>query len=175
MKLRPQERSAILADEHPQIMRPFHKDEPCPFEVGEVTVLRAQRSTAGPVPQVSITITGIARGKKDEWIAHYSVRDDRGLYLARGTGYTRSAADSLDWEAPVDDPTALKAYAVQGRLRRAEQAAEQDEDHRKRERAIRDRLRLALEGLSADGQIALLAAIERDIQKAQMVAASDAA
>lgn len=162
MKLKPQERSAILADQHPQIIRPFLDDESCPFEVGEVVVLRSQRSMAGSVPQVSITITGIGRGKKGEWIAHYSVRDDRGLYLAKGPGYTRSAADSLDWEAPVDDPSALQAYAAQGRLRSAERSV----DRRKRERAIRDRLRLTLEGLEVEAQIALLAALEREIQKA---------
>lgn len=162
MKLRPAERSAILAGDHPPIIRPFHRGEGCPFAVGEVVVLRSERSMAGPVAVVSITIIGRKRTKAGAWRAVYSVRDDRGLYLARGPGYTRSAADSLDWQAPVEDEDTLRAYAAQGRLR----SAERTEDRRRRERAIRDRLRIALTGLPPEGQVLLLASIEREIQRA---------
>src|SRR6476660_9380113 len=101
MKLTSKERSAILAGDHPEIIRPYV--EPCPFEFAEEIALRTLPSLAGPVAQVSVTITGRRRGAKGEWIADYSVRDDRPLYLRHNSGSTRSAAESLDPEAAITD------------------------------------------------------------------------
>lgn len=120
MKLKPKERSAIMADEHPEIVRPYESGKPCPFTKGEQIVLRYQKTHGTPAPLVSITILGHNRTKNGSWKAEYSVRDDRGLYLARGLGYTRSAASSVDWEAGVEDQATLRAYAAQGRLHAAE-------------------------------------------------------
>lgn len=144
MNLTSQERSAILAHEFPDIIRPFVQGEACPFEPAEQIVLKALRSAQGPVPQVSITITGRHRGKKGEWIAEYSLRDDRPLYLRAGSGYTRSAADSIDPEASVEEEKTLKEYAASARLSHSKV----DEVRRKRQNdAARSALTEALSGL----------------------------
>lgn len=168
MKLKPSERSSIMAGEHPQIARAYCKGQPCPFVKGEVTVLHSQRTMGEPAPLVSITILGHNRTKKGAWLAEYSVRDDRGLYLAKGPGYTRSRSGSLDPDAAVEDPGTLKRYAAQGRLRRAEHA----EETKRHEKLLRERLRSTLKGLGPEAQTALLANLEREIQKAQMQAKS---
>lgn len=136
MNLKPRESRAILAGGHPAIVRPH--DGKCPFEVGEEIVLRTQKTIAGPISQVSITITAKHRKSPTSWEAIYSVKDDRGLYLAKGQGYTRSAGDSIDWEAPVDDEDTLREYAATGRQKSALLGTE----HRVAAQAKRDEQRL---------------------------------
>jgi hypothetical protein len=165
MKLKPKEKSAILAGEHPEIIRKH--EGACPFEFAECIVLRTQPSLAGPVAQVSITIIGRRRGAKGEWIAEYSVRDDRPLYLRHNSGVTRSASESLDPEAAITDEAMLKEYALRGRLANAQRREDNAEARRKRERAIRGRLRETLAGLNRDGQVELLAKIERECIRAR--------
>lgn len=114
MRLEPAERKAILAGGRPSIIRTADR---CPFELGDVIALRSLRSLDGPIPQVAITIVGWRRGKKGEWIARYSIRDDRPLYLGKGLRYTRVRSESIDPEADVLDPKALKRFAEEGHLK----------------------------------------------------------
>lgn len=128
LKLKSQERKAILAGEHPEIVRP-HTGE-CPFEVGEEVVLRWQKTERGPIPHLWITVTAKHRKSPTAWRAIYSIHDERGLYVAKGAGYTRSPSGSLDWQAPVLDPEAAKQYAVQARLQAAEREDNEDRSAR---------------------------------------------
>lgn len=119
MKLTATERNAILRGEFPPIVRTEEV-----FKKGETIALKSIASLAGPVPLVSITVLKLKKGKKGEQIPEYSVRDDRGLYLAHNGGYTRSASASLDWEASVDDPSTLQSYVLEGSQKTALQGAE---------------------------------------------------
>jgi hypothetical protein len=115
---------AILHEERPALTWPGK--ERCPVTKGEEFGLVFLRSLAGPCAQVWITITKVKRGKKGEHMAEYSVRDDRPLYLRHRKGYTRSAADSLDPEAPVTDPATLTEFAASARLRSAERRSKSE-------------------------------------------------
>lgn len=89
----------------------------------------------------------------------------------RGYGAGRAAIDPLE---AVDDAT-LAVFATQARQNRlafraaiaAEDEAVIEELRRRRERAIRDRLRETLSNLQPDAQTELLAAIEREIVQAE--------
>lgn len=164
MKLTKAERSAILAGEHPQILR---AEDSCPFEKGDVITLKEIGTYQGPIPHVSITILGIARGKKGEWIAEYSVRDERGLYLRTGGGYTRSPSESVDKEAPVVDPATLKQYAASGRLSQARRRERDEEEMRRQNRAARSELTEALSNLGAEARVEFLADVQRLCRQAK--------
>lgn len=165
MNLTPPERSAILAQEFPDIIRPFIQGEDCPFHPAEQITLKALRSAKGPVPQVSITIIGRHRGKKGEWIAEYSVRDDRPLYMRPGSGYTRSAAESIDPEASVEDEATLQSFAISARLSHIQRQSSEGE-RRKLERGLQRRLRETMRSLNPQAQIALLGKLEGTINQA---------
>jgi hypothetical protein len=130
MNLKPNETAAILAGKHPEIVRPHEGS--CPFEVGEEIVLKTTNTINGPIPEVSITVTGHHRHRNGAWEALYSVKDDRGVYVNRGLGYTRSPSGSLDPEAPVLDPEVIEDYAMEAQaktaLQGAERAAEQKQE-----------------------------------------------
>ena len=171
MKLTRDERTAILRNERPRIERPFIEELGPPCEHGTEIPLKTLPSLAGPVPQVSLTILLWRRSKRGSWVANYSVKDDRPLYVARQPGYTRDAEQSVDTEAPVLDEATEKRFATEARLTRVERQRDREdakEARRKRERAIRDRLRQTLDGLGPEEQVALLAQIERDCKKATM-------
>lgn len=168
MNLNRKEKSAILAGEHPLIIRPYEKE--CPFEVAEQIVLRTQPSLAGPVAQVAITITGGKRGSKGEWIAEYSVRDDRPLYLRHNSGVTRSAAESLDPEAAITDEKALKEYAVRGRLANAERKQATAEAKGRQARAARSALTEAMASLEGQAREVFLVELQRMCRQAKTVA-----
>jgi hypothetical protein len=124
-ELKPEIRRAILAGRRPQLIWPGN--EPCPVRKGEQIGLVFLRSEYGPVPQVSITIVALRRGKKGEYIATYSIRDDRPLYLAPGSGYTSVRFLSPDPDVDVMDEglhrrlhgEALAANAMKRTQRRA--------------------------------------------------------
>lgn len=79
-------------------------------------------------------------------------------------GYIGTSVRAIDPAEGVDDE-ALRAYSTEARANFAQFRVELREDvRRKRERAIRDRLRETLKGLDPYGQVELLAAIERAIQ-----------
>lgn len=128
-QLKPDEQKAILAGHYPEIIRPH--EGACPFEVGEEIVLQEQRTRFGPIPHVSIEITGFGRRKNGAWEARYRVRDGRGVYAAMGIGYTRSPSRALDPEAPILDPDVIEAYAAEGVQKTTLLSAEQ----RQREKA----------------------------------------
>jgi hypothetical protein len=168
VKLKSKERSAIMAGEHPKIVRPYKQGEGCPFAKGEQVVIQSQRTHGKPAPLVSITILGHNRTKNGSWEAEYSVRDDRGLYLAKGVGYTRSASDSLDWEASVEDPETLKRFSTQGRLHRVERKANEEVEIDRQNKAARSKLTETLSGLGPEARTAWLAEFDRMCQKAKM-------
>jgi hypothetical protein len=148
MKLTHEERIAILRGEHPRLERPYAEGEEAPFSVGQEIALKTLSSLAGPVPQVAITIIRCRRSKKGEWVAAYSVKDDRPLFVATQPGYTRNAEQSIDPEAPILDEGTEKRFVVEAKLSRANRREERETAkgvRRKRERAIRDRLRQTLE------------------------------
>jgi hypothetical protein len=167
VSLKSKEKSAILAGEHPLIIRPY--EEGCPFKPAEQVVLRTQPSLAGPVAQVSITITGCKRGTKGEWIAEYSVRDDRPLYLRHNSGVTRSAAESLDPEAAITDEKALKEYAVRGRLASAERKQATAEIKRRQALAARSALTEAMASLEGQAREVFLIELQRMCRQAKTV------
>jgi len=133
-KLTASERNSILRGGHPAIVRAEKT-----FLKGEVIALKSIGSEAGPVPVVSITCLSLKKGKKGEQILEYSVRDDRGLYLAHNGGYTRSGSASLDWEAPVDDPAAIQTYVLEG----AQKTSLQGAKARQQERRSKDAKKLS--------------------------------
>jgi hypothetical protein len=122
MNLKPSEKAAILSGKHPEIVRPH--EGTCPFEVGEEITLKTTNTINGPIPEVSITVTGHHRHKNGAWEALYSVKDDRGVYVNQGLGYTRSPSRSLDPEAPVLDPEVIEEYAMDAQAKTALQGAE---------------------------------------------------
>lgn len=169
LKLKPQERSAILAGDHPKIVRPYERGESDPpFSKGEMIVLTSQKTQGEPAPLVSITVLGHNRTKNGSWEAVYSVRDDRGLYLAKGPGYTRSRGASIDPDAAVEDEPTLKRYAAQGRLQRVQNAERREEEEKAQVRAARSKLTETLSGLQAEARTAFLAEFERMCQKTMM-------
>lgn len=143
---------------------------------------------------VEIEITGLTRTKKGEIVVEYVLRDFRATLLRRlpqvhtpvsdaegyvrppgddeieaarlDSGYTHSrhgAIEDAGEAVPEIDQAKLTTAA---RLVFARREQDREEASRKREKAVRDRLREALKGLDPDSQIALLAAIEREIQRA---------
>jgi hypothetical protein len=133
MKLKLEEAKAILAGHHPEIVR----EGTCPFEKGEVISLRTLQSRQGPVPQVSITITAIRRGKKGEHMPEYSVRDDRGTYLRHRGGTTRSPSESVDPEASLVDAGYQRALSEEGRLKTVLKGAEQRQTSARERKELR--------------------------------------
>lgn len=159
---------AILVGEHPALT--WSGKRPCPVKKGDEIGLLWMKTHFGPVAQVWIKVLAVRRGKKGEHLAEYSVRDDRPLYMRRRDGYSRSRAVSLDPTAPVTDDKALDEFKASSRLREARRREAEDsaeEAARKRDRAVRERLKLTLRGLPVEGQTMLLAAIEREITRAQ--------
>lgn len=84
---------------------------------------------------------------------------------ARGyTGSARVAVDSLEGVGDED----LRAFGSQARRKHAEFQREemQEDERRRRQRALRERLKETIRGLGPEGQVELMAAIEREIQSA---------
>lgn len=108
MNLKPKEKSALLAGHFPEIVR--EKPE---FSLGEEIVLKTTKTENGPIPEVTITILGRHKRKNGAWEAIYRVKDDRGVYVSQGLGYTRSPARALDREAPILDPEVIEAYTME--------------------------------------------------------------
>lgn len=130
MNLKPSEKRDILAGKHPEIVRPHRaQNAGSPFVPGEEIILKTTRTLNGAIPEVSIRITGHHRHKNGAWEAIYSVKDDRGVYVNQGLGYTRSPSRALDPEAPVLDEEVIEQYAMEGQqktaLRSAERSTEQ--------------------------------------------------
>lgn len=97
-------------------------------------------------------------------------------------GYVAGGRAAIDSAEAVDDET-LRGFVARARHDRAEFERElaeeskemEEEARRKKERAIRDRLRETLKDLPPEGQVSLLAAIEREIKNAQIAAGQRAA
>lgn len=135
------------------------------------------------------------------WLIRFSAHDGRQpLRLLGGTpspradndeagwtpdterGYVGSARAAIDLVEAEDDET-LRGRAAEARCDRAEFRRELEEQNadlaaearRKRERAIRDRLSVTLKGLRPEAQLALMAAVEQALQRADMEAKGHAA
>lgn len=109
MNLKTKEQHAILAGKFPEIVRPDRD-----FEEGDEFILKTTKTRHGSIPEVSIRITGHYRQKNGAWGITYCVKDDRGVYVAQGLGYTRSPTRALDREAPILDPAVIESYATEG-------------------------------------------------------------
>lgn len=95
-------------------------------------------------------------------------------------GYTGSGRTAIDPSEGVDD-AALTRYATEGRNDRAEfrreleaeQAELSEETRRRKENAIKRRLRDALGNLPPGQQVALLAVLDREIVRAELTGSAD--
>lgn len=108
MKLKPAERAKLMKGECPELVRSSLE-----FEIGEEVVLKTTRTEAGTIPEVSIRILERHKTKNGSWQAIYVLKDDRGLYVDQGIGYTRSPTRALDREAPILDPAIIEQYAAE--------------------------------------------------------------
>lgn len=185
VKLTREQRFLLMRGTCPRIS--FPADEPPPCAKGQVVRLSKN---------VEIQITGLMRTKKGELVVEYILRDSRPTLLRRTPQVHTPTSDS-DGYVRVPDEDEVEAarldssytHSRRGAIEDAGEAVpgvdqaklttaarlvfsrrEQDreEANRKRERAVRDRLRETLKGLDPDSQNALLAALEREIQQADM-------
>jgi hypothetical protein len=166
VKLKASERTALLRGEWPSLSRQIVTGEPPIFEAGETIVLKR----FGGFPQVWITISAVRRTRKGVWMPEYTLRDDRPLYLRHNGDLTRSVSESVDPEAPVIDAATERSFNARARLKMAERAEATDarkERQRRRERAVRDRLRETLDGLEPAAATDLLASLEQQIESAK--------
>jgi len=158
----------ILDGKHPTLIW----DKDCPVAKGDEVYLSSSLGLDGnPIPTVWIQVTGLTRTKKGGTMIQYTVRDDRPLYLSGGSnhimgkGYTRSAGHSVDPGAPVLDPETYRLITeetLSARLRKAEAKTLKDnDDPKKKARAINDRLKVCLKGLEPTAQLELVAGIQR--------------
>lgn len=173
----------VLAGDRPTLKWSGYEDPP--VEVGQLVQL---------TNQVFITISGLTRTRKGDHIAHYAVDDDRPAlprrtppmhqppefdHLSLPIPHTKEsiAAATIDGNYTQDPKQAVTGVApevdveyrrVLGVRRRMKQISNEstEEVRRKRERAIRDRLREVLKGLDPENQVLLLAKIEQDIANA---------
>jgi len=127
--------------------------------------LRLLASTPGPRSEA---------GLKTRWHDPSEV-PEKGAEIVSWTleterGYSGSGRTAIDPAEGVDDQY-LTMFSVEARTRSSEFRVEQDHDHeeaarRKRERAIRDRLRETMSKLPPPRQVELMARIEAEIRKA---------
>jgi len=173
-----EQRAAFFAGNWPQI----RGEGTCPVEVGHVHRLSSL---------LRIEVTMIRKPKRGGWRLEYDVYDqraDRDVYLMPAARSLRVAEDGLPAFANVGDelgygsnprdsidagvvPVSYKnVLRMTARSKdAARRLAERSEDERrKQERAVRERLRDALQNLTPTAQIELLAAIEREIESAQI-------
>lgn len=109
--------------------------------------------------------------KKGTETAHFTTESER--------GYSGSGRTAIDPAEGVDDDTlrgfALKARSDRGEFQRELEGEEKqmsEEARRKRARAALVRLKETLAGLDHDSQLALLAAVEQDCEKAKLLKAA---
>ncbi|MGB7588010.1 MAG: hypothetical protein WBM00_04815 [Solirubrobacterales bacterium] len=158
MNLTKQERAAILAGQHPKITRKVEVGADPPFKAGETTSLRELPSRFGPVPQVWIHVIARRRGAGGRhWVCEYSVRDDRPLYLAKGTDYTRTPAQAIDTEATVLDEEAARKSSAETRLR----VAQSTQERSRQAQQVRNRVRVLLAELPAERRLEFLVGLQR--------------
>ena len=140
-----------------------------PVKPGDVVVLSAMSGPdiAEDLPQekrwqvaathegerVTLTITGLRRAKKGAVVAEYRLRDDRPLYMARGSGLTRDPLRSIDPDADVPEADYLRRLCAEKDIEnqvlrrrqraRAQELALEAELASKRERALTGRSKRA--------------------------------
>lgn len=119
VRLKASERAQLMRGEFPELHRTA-----LDFKVGEEIILKTTKTHAGTVPEVSIRILERHKTKTGTWQAIYVVKDDRGLYVNQGLGYTRSPARALDREAPILDPAVIEKYAAEAEQKSALLGAE---------------------------------------------------
>jgi hypothetical protein len=119
VKLKVSERAQLLKGEFPELVRAS-----LDFKIGQEIVLKTTTTHAGTIPEVSLRILERHKTKNGSWQAIYVVKDDRGLYVNQGLGYTRSPARALDREAPILDPAIIAEYAAEAEQKSALLGAE---------------------------------------------------
>lgn len=169
LRLDSAERSDLLAGDVSYVERDLKPD----VVVGEVVVLTRERAYVDrehEVPSRAIawwTVTALVE-RGERWRVTGTLTDDRPhAYLpARGGGWTTSRSLAIDDAEGVLDQEDVERISTEARAALAERRLASVEDRRKQERAVRDQLRRALDGLDPQGQAGLLAAIQRDIAAA---------
>lgn len=121
MKLTNEETRLILSGDYPRLEGSGGN---CPFNVDEEIVLKTTKTMNGPIPEVLIRITERHVSRKGAWSVVYAVKDNRGLYVNAGLGYTRSPARALDSEAPILDPHVIERYVAEAEHKTALLGAE---------------------------------------------------
>lgn len=180
MKLTREQRFLLMRGGCPRLA--FPADQPLDARKGQIVKLSKH---------VEIEITGVTRTKKGEKQIEYLLRDLRPTLLRRTPQVHQPESDDEGFVAPPEaaDIEAARlessyTHSPRGAIGDAGEAVPEvdqvllsmqartkwaqrtDEQNRKRERAVRDRLRETLNGLDSDSQVALLAALEREIQRA---------
>jgi hypothetical protein len=125
MRLKASEKAKLLRGEFPELHRTA-----LDFTVGEEIVLKTTKTHAGTIPEVSIRVLERHKTKNGSWQAIYVVKDDRGLYVNQGLGYTRSPTRALDREAPILDPAVIEKYAAEAEQKSALLGAERTLEQR---------------------------------------------
>lgn len=176
-ELNREQKLAILDGERPKLTWP--RSEPCPVEEGQTVKLE---------PRVWITVQRI-RFSQSHWVAEYLVRDDRPRLLRAGLtptvtrrsqrrhwtpaeehGYTNHAGNALPDEPEAVSDDDLRRFRVKADERFAahrEQTAAEEEQI-KQEKAIREQLKSAVRELDPLPAQLLLAAVQREIEKATL-------
>lgn len=137
-----------------------------PIAVGEEIVVLtsrvADRETGWTtqLPMVWITVKEV-HDKEGQYVATYTVSDDRPVYMAKGGGTTFSASRSIDREATYD-PVVAEEYAIQARKKDAKRLEDRDEGYR----AFRERLRDVRRSLSPQADVYLMASLKRALDDA---------
>lgn len=173
-ELNREQRVAILDGRRPKLTWP--RSDECPVTEGQQLKLEAR---------VWVTILKVSWSKA-HWMADYRVRDDRPRLLRAGLtptvtqrsqkrhwtpneehGYTEHAGNALPDEPEAVDDDELRRQRVKAEERWAEHRSESasDEERRKQERAVRQKLRETLPTLTPQAQIALLAGVKRLIEE----------
>jgi len=178
----------ILACERPGLVWPGDADPPA--EAGQVITVGSN---------IELVILRIRKTKGGDHRAYYAVHDYRPTLMRRTPpmyeppetdaegfplrhdqaaidaasidgNYTQDPSQAVPESASEVDIEFRRLLSVKKRTMVAE-SEPAEEVRRKRERAARDKLREAMKGLDPQGQVALLASIERLIDEAKAVAA----
>lgn len=180
MKLSQHEKQQILAGNMKTLLR---KGKPA-CEPGDEFTLSVSRPRPYTDPETKhvfrppaersawITVTSKVRRAKGGWAVYFNVTDNRHptYFMAKGGGYTTDVSVAVDkLAADVDAATQARISAEARQVnadRRARDAELAERDRRRQERAFRTRLRETLQGLDPAAQMALLAALEREMAEA---------
>jgi hypothetical protein len=183
-------RAKVLAGDRPGLIFPGSED--CPFKVGQ---------EVGLTFNVSIVVNRVTKTKGGDHRCKYAVRDFRETLMRRTPpmfeppetdqfgypikptkeaiaaatidgNYTQDPSQAVPSGAPEVDVEYRRVLGMRKRKRDADNEPT-EAVRRKRERAVRDKLRETMRGLTPQGQAALLARIELDLEQAHEDASAE--